>query len=140
MPNHTFSGDWQSPTVVSGGGSAGISLASMTVDSEEHATRFVKDLFRHGFVSAVQMFDGGFERSYLKFGRPSTEKTRVRLEMVVADSRLSALIEYVNNNNPTMYDYPVPDVTVIPVSSGNQNFVDWAKAPTKIDYDKVYKQ
>jgi len=85
MPNHTFPGTWQLPTVVSGGGSA-ISLAYMTVDSEEHATRFVKDLFRHGFVSAVQMFDGGFERSYLKFGRPTTEKSRVRLEMVVADA------------------------------------------------------
>jgi uncharacterized protein involved in tolerance to divalent cations len=140
MPNHTFNGEWGTPNVVGGGGSVGISLASMTVDSEEHATRFVKDLFKHGYVSAVQMFDGGFERSYLKFGRPTTEKTRVRLEMVVADGQLTGLIDYVNNNNPTMYDYPVPDVTVIPVTQGNQAFIDWAKAPTKIDYDKVYKQ
>lgn len=86
MPNHTFPGEWQQPVSVSSGGSVGVSLASMTVDSEEHATRFVKDLFRLGYVSAVQMFDGGFERSYLKFGRPTTEKTRVRLEMVVADN------------------------------------------------------
>jgi uncharacterized protein involved in tolerance to divalent cations len=72
------------------------------------------------------MFDGGFERSYLKFGRPSTEKTRVRLEMVVPDTNVSNLIKYVNNNNPTMYDYPVPDVYVIPVTKGNKKFISWA--------------
>lgn len=118
---------------------SGVSLAYLTVDTEEHATRFVKDLFVKGIVSAVQMIDGGFERSYLKFGRPSSEKNRVRLEMVLPDDNIKKLIEYTNNNNPTLYDYPVPDLTVIPVTKGNNKFVKWAEKPHKIDYKKVYE-
>jgi hypothetical protein len=93
-------GDWQEPKTKSDSAS-GVSLAYLTVDSEEHATRYVKDLFKQGLVSAVQMFDGGFERSYLKFGRPSTERNRVRLEMVLPDDNIKKLIDYTNNNNPT---------------------------------------
>lgn len=130
-------GDWQEPKTKSDSAS-GVSLAYLTVDSEEHATRYVKDLFKQGLVSAVQMFDGGFERSYLKFGRPSTERNRVRLEMVLPDDNIKKLIDYTNNNNPTEYDYPVPDVTVLPVTKGNNKFVQWASAPEKIDFAKVY--
>ena len=81
--------------------------------------------------------DGGFSRSYLKFGTPSTENKRVRLEMTVPDGRVSQLINFVNNNNPTQYDYPVPDVTVIPVSTGNAEYIKWAKASGKVDFSKI---
>lgn len=116
---------------------SGISLAYLTVDSEEHSTRFIKDLFKEGLIAAVQTMDGGFDRSYLKFGTPSTEKKRVRLEMTVPDDRVPKLIDYVNNNNPTQYDYPVPDVTVIPVTTGNAEYIKWAKASGKVDFSKV---
>ena len=52
-----------------GSSATGIYLVYLTVDSEEHASRFVKDLFRLGLVAAVEMQEGGFDRSYLKFGR-----------------------------------------------------------------------
>ena len=29
-----------------------------------------------------------------------------------------------------MYDYPVPDVTVLPISTGNQEYVKWVKEQT----------
>ena len=138
QPNHTFPGEWKEPNHVQQKTNTSISLAYLTIDSEEHATRFIKDLFKNGLVAAVQMIDGGFERSYLKFGRASTEKTRVRLEMVVPDDKVKLLIDYVNNNNPTTYDYPVPDLTVIPITGGNTKFINWAKNPTKIDYKKIY--
>ena len=109
----------------------------MTVDSEEHATRFIKDLFKEGLIAAVQTMDGGFSRSYLKFGTPSTENKRVRLEMTVPDNRVATLINYVNNNNPTQYDYPVPDVTVIPISTGNAAYINWAKSSGKVDFSKI---
>lgn len=81
--------------------------------------------------------DGGFDRSYLKFGTPSTEKKRVRMEMTVPDDRVPKLIDYVNNNNPTQYDYPVPDVTVIPVVTGNSQYIKWARASGKVDFSKI---
>lgn len=91
----------------------------MDIDTEEHATRFIKDIFKEGLVSAVQMMEGGYDRSYLKFGTPTTETKRVRLEMTVPDDRVASLIDYANNNNPTQYDYPVPNVTVVPVTLAN---------------------
>lgn len=112
-------------------------MAYLTVDSEEHATRFIKDLFKEGLIAAVQTMDGGFSRSYLKFGTPSTENKRVRLEMTVPDGRVANLINFVNMNNPTQYDYPVPDVTVIPVTTGNAEYISWAKASGKVDFSKI---
>jgi len=46
-------GDFQkaNPT---GGAATGIYLVYLTVDTEEHATRFVKDLFRLGLCAAVE--------------------------------------------------------------------------------------
>ena len=58
--------------------------------------------------------------------------------MVLPDDNIKKLIDYTNNNNPTEYDYPVPDVTVLPVTKGNNKFVQWASAPEKIDFAKVY--
>jgi len=123
-----------SPTVAS---KSGISLAYLDIDTEEHATRFIKDLFHNGLVAAVQMMEGGYDRSYLKFGTPSTETKRVRLEMTVPDGRVANLIDYVNNNNPTQYDYPVPNVTVVPVTLANPAYVQWANESGKINYSKI---
>jgi uncharacterized protein involved in tolerance to divalent cations len=106
---------------------SGISLVYLTVDSEEHATRFIKDLFKNGLIAAVQLQEGGFMRSFLKFGRPSSEVQRVRLEMTTSNEKVAALIEFTNQNNPTLYDYPVPDVTVLPITTGNPEYVKWVK-------------
>lgn len=109
---------------------SGISLAYLTVDSEEHATRFIKDLFKNGLIATVQLQEGGFQRSYLKFGRPSSEVQRVRLEMTTSNDKVAALIDFINLNNPTMYDYPVPDVTVLPITTGNPEYIKWVKEQT----------
>ena len=109
----------------------------MDIDSEEHATRFIKDLFHNGLVAAVQMMEGGYDRSYLKFGTPSTETKRVRLEMTVPDNRVANLINFVNLNNPTPYDYPVPNVTVVPCTTANPAYAKWAKESGKIKYSKI---
>ena len=78
MPAHMTKGDYK-PATLQGASSTGIYLVYLTVDSEEHASRFVKDLFRLGLVAAVEMQEGGFDRTYLKFGRIQTEKGRTRL-------------------------------------------------------------
>ena len=81
--------------------------------------------------------EGGFSRSYLKFGTPSTEHKRVRMEMTVPDDRVANLINYINLNNPTQYDYPVPDVTVVPCTTGNAAYINWAKGTGKVDFSKI---
>jgi len=126
MPKHMQDGDFKAGTVL-GGGASGISLVYMTVDTEEHATRFIKDLFKNKLCASVQMQEGGFTRSYLKFGRPSSESSRMELEIQTNNEKLKELVDYVNNNNPTDYDYPVPNVTILPVSDGNQAYITWVK-------------
>ena len=83
------------------------------------------------------MFEHGFKRTYLKFGRKYTEDNRYRLEMETPDSKVEELIKYINNNNPTNYDYPVPDATVIPVTDGNSKYIQTARVSKKIDFDKI---
>jgi uncharacterized protein involved in tolerance to divalent cations len=58
----------------------------------------------------------------------ATEKGRDKLELVTTTDKVAALIDYVNENNPTIYDYPVPDTIAIPVTTGNPKFLSWAKS------------
>ena len=116
-------------------------MVYLTVDAEEHASRFTKDLFRLGLVAAVEMQEGGFDRSYLKFGRISTEKGRTRLQMTTSETRLAELIDYINDENPTHYDYPVPNTVAVPIRIANPKYIEWVKKQTtsesgKIKYDK----
>lgn len=80
MMKHMQDGDFKAGSVLGGGGS-GVSMVYLTVDTEEHATRLIKDLFKNKLCATVQMQEGGFTRSYLKFGRPSSESQRVELEI-----------------------------------------------------------
>lgn len=52
QPKHLDGPDFKPADAAVASGS-GISLAYMTVDSEEHATRFIKDLFKEGLIAAV---------------------------------------------------------------------------------------
>ena len=52
IPAHVFEGEWKEP-VVAGAAASGVNLVYLTVDTEEHATRFIKDMFRLGYVSSV---------------------------------------------------------------------------------------
>lgn len=57
-----------------------------------------------------------------------TEKGRDELQLTTTADRVSTLIDYINNNNPTQYDYPVPDTHVIPVTNGNPEYLAWVSA------------
>jgi len=48
--------------------------------------------------------------------------------MTTAESRLVELIDYINNENPTHYDYPVPNTIVLPVATSNDKYVKWVKS------------
>jgi len=124
VPKHFQKGDYQAATGPDGAGSTA-ALVYLTVDDDEHATRFVKALFNQGLISQANQYEGNFERTYLKLGRMATEKGRDRLELITTNDKVAALIDYVNNNNPTSYDYPVPDTVVLPIKTGNPKFLAW---------------
>lgn len=126
QPKHLNPEDFKTPALQTSSAS-GISIVYLTVDTEEHATRFIKDLFKNKLCAAVTLQEGGFERSYLKFGRPSTESSRMSLEITTENGKVTELVDYINHNNPTEYDYPVPNVTVLPVADGNKAYLDWVK-------------
>ena len=86
------------------------------------------------------MFEHGFKRTFLKFGQKFTEEQRYKLELEVPNSKISELIEFINHNNPTGYNYPVPDTVVLPVSEGNRNHFEWATRGEKINFEKIYKE
>jgi uncharacterized protein involved in tolerance to divalent cations len=110
---------------------SGVSVAYLTIDNIEHALDFSKRLFKEGLVSAVQMQEGDNQREYLKFGRMHSDANRVRMEMTTSTEKVTALIDYCNHHNPTPYDYPVPDITVLPVSGGNKDYLEFIKESTE---------
>jgi uncharacterized protein involved in tolerance to divalent cations len=140
---HTLTGSWDKygPTNVpihknapdfkkadgSAASASGVVIVYLTVDDDEHATRFVKALFNKDLIASANQYEGNFERTYLKLGRMATEKGRDKLELTTTGDKVAALIDYINQNNPTSYDYPVPDVVAIPVETGNAKYISWVK-------------
>ena len=57
--------------------------------------------------------------------------------MTTAESRLVELIDYINNENPTHYDYPVPNTIVLPVSNSNEKYVSWVKTQVGSEAGKI---
>ena len=120
---------------------SGIYLTYFTVDTSEHAFRYIKDLFAAGLCPDASFEEQGIDRSYLKFGRLSTDPNRVRVQVTVPTEKVNPLIEYINEHNPSSYDYPVQDVYVVPVQNANTEYVKWIneQANKKIDYKEIYK-
>jgi hypothetical protein len=59
----------------------GLSMVTLTVDTLENTESFMKKVFHEGLCSKAQIIDGGFERSYLKFGEMHEDTHRVLIEM-----------------------------------------------------------
>jgi len=53
------------------------------------------------------------------------------MELTTASKKVDALIDYINNHNPTPYDYPVPDISVLAVKGGNKDYLKFAKESTE---------
>uniref|UniRef100_A0A7S3FVP8 Uncharacterized protein n=1 Tax=Strombidium rassoulzadegani TaxID=1082188 RepID=A0A7S3FVP8_9SPIT len=108
----------------------GASLVYVTLDSEEDARRFVKRLFSKSLIANAEFHIGGFERSYLMFGHIETAENKVWLELTTSDDRVKELVNYINANDPTTYDYPVTDVQVEPIQQANKQYIEWVKMQT----------
>jgi len=125
IPKHVFEDQWQAGEAPKKASPTGISLGVLTVRNEERASRLAKELFAKKLVAEVQVQEGGFHRSYLKFGKIETEVSRARMTLVTTDDKIAELIEYINHENPDDYDYPVPDLMFTPIARGNDKYVSW---------------
>lgn len=105
-----------------------MSLVSFTIDTEEKSKRFVRKLFSKGLIASAEIEDSGFTREYLMFGQMHIDTEKLRIQTTTSDDRVEDLINYVNSNSPNQYDYPVHDITVEPVSTGNAEYIKWIKA------------
>ena len=101
-------------------------MVSLTVDTLENTEIFMKKVFHEGLCSKAQIIDGGFERIFLKFGQLHQETHRVLIEMTTTQDKVKTLIDYINKHPATTYDYPVPDLTVLPIKDGNRSYIEWA--------------
>ena len=147
MPNHLWANHWNKnasndymPTDEAPPDQTGIFMAYLTIDTSEHAFRFIKDLFRIGLCADAYFEESGVDRSYLKLGKLATNPDRVRVQLTLAESRVVPLIDYINQNNPSTYDYPVQDTIVVPIKTGDPDYIQWVieSAKKKIDYNAVY--
>lgn len=138
IPKHLQKGEFKAASAPTGTKS-GIVLVYLTVDNDEHATRVVKGLFNRKLIAAANQYEGNFERTYLKLGRMSTEHGRDKLELTTTADLVAPLIDYINNNNPTDYDYPVPDVFAIPVELGNEKWIKYVKK-VLADRDELHEE
>lgn len=127
VPKHLTKTEFQSASGPETNSKSNVVMVYLTVDNDEHATRFVKALFNQGLIASANQYEGNFERTYLKLGRMATERGRDKLELTTTSDKVAALIDYVNTHNPTSYDYPVPDTVAIPVETGNAKYISWVK-------------
>lgn len=126
MPHPIFDDDWKKATDKAPAKS-GVSMAFLTIDNIEHALDFSKRLFKEGLVSAVQIQENESSRQYLKFGRVHTDLNKLRMEILTDTDKVTKLIDYTNHHPPTPYDYPVPDMQIMPVKAGNKDYLKWIK-------------
>ena len=74
----------------------GICYVNLTVEDEEKATRFVKELMDQALVADAEIEENDFERSYLMFGQQHTDTGKIFLKLTTTDARTPELINYIN--------------------------------------------
>lgn len=77
---------------------SGISLVSVTIDSEYIADKLVKRLFSEGLIAQAER-TSGFERSYISMGSMDTQDTKVYIQLTTKDSLVTKVIDYINKHN-----------------------------------------
>jgi len=85
IPHHLNKGEFIRAQTPEHPSDSGAVLVYLTVDGEEHGTRFVKALFNKGYISDARQMSG-FDRTYLKLGRMATEKGREQLELTTTNN------------------------------------------------------
>ena len=84
----------------------------MTLEDRDKVDRLVKRLFSQAMIAQAEINTGSMEREYLQYGNLQSTSEKLSLELTTSDERVADVINYINENNPNEYDYPVGDLQV----------------------------
>ena len=110
------------------GGASGISIVSVTMEDRDKVDRFIKRLFSKALIAQAELNTGSMQREYLQYGNLQATNEKLLVELTTADAKVPDLINFINAQNPNEYDYPVTDVQVEAVDSGDSSYFAWVKA------------
>lgn len=97
----------------------------MTAGSRDEARKIGKELVAAGLAACVNILDN--MNSFYKWQGEIQDDTEVVIIAKTTEDRVPALIEKVK----ALHSYDCPCIVAIPVSAGNQAFLDWVAAEVK---------
>lgn len=116
----------------SASGASGISLVHFTVETKDQAELLVAKLFRELLIADAQIYDNNSKRIFMKFKSQSESDASIKIRMVTADTRVSALIRAILKSNPNEHDTDLaPDIIATHFNQGSKEYIKWVKEQTK---------
>jgi periplasmic divalent cation tolerance protein len=102
-----------------------VNFIYMTAGSRDEARKIGKELVVDGLAACVNILDN--MNSFYKWQGEIQDDTEVVIIAKTTEDRVPALIEKVK----ALHSYDCPCIVAIPVSGGNQAFLDWVAAEVK---------
>jgi periplasmic divalent cation tolerance protein len=99
-----------------------VNFIYMTAGSREEARNIGKELVAAGLAACVNILDN--MNSFYKWQGEIQDDTEAVIIAKTTEDRVPALIEKVK----ALHSYDCPCIVAIPVSGGNQAFLDWVAA------------
>jgi periplasmic divalent cation tolerance protein len=107
------------------GGTLKINFIYMTAGSKEEARKIGKELVISKLAACVNILDN--MNSFYMWQGKVQDDTEVVMIAKTAENRVPALVEKVKS----LHSYECPCIVSIPVSGGNQAFLDWIAEEVK---------
>ena len=102
-----------------------VNFIYMTAGSKDEARKIGKELVTAGLAACVNILDN--MNSFYMWQGEIQDDTEVVIIAKTIEDRVPALIEKVK----ALHSYDCPCIVAIPVSGGNQAFLDWVAAEVK---------
>ena len=102
-----------------------VNFIYMTAGSKDEARRIGKELVVSRLAACVNILDN--MNSFYMWQGEIQDDTEVVIIAKTTEDRVPALVEKVK----TLHSYDCPCIVAIPVSGGNQAFLDWVAAGVK---------
>jgi periplasmic divalent cation tolerance protein len=99
-----------------------VNFIYMTAGSKDEARKIGKELVTAGLAACVNILDN--MNSFYMWQGEIQDDTEVAIIAKTIEDRVPALIEKVK----ALHSYDCPCIVAIPVSGGNQAFLDWVAA------------
>ncbi len=102
-----------------------LNLIYMTAGSREEARKIGKELVISRLAACVNIWDN--MNSFYMWQGKVQDDTEVVMIAKTAENRVPALVEKVKS----LHSYECPCIVSIPISGGNQTFLDWIAEEVK---------